>query len=343
MCEHHVALTALNSLGVCARAHSLYRITSAAQVRQILSIEQFVHAQPLILGGGSNIVLARDVATVLKVEVTGMALVDETPTHWVVQAGAGVLWQDMVLYCHAQGWFGLENMALIPGTVGAAPVQNIGAYGMELQDVFHSLDAVDLVTGRSVTLDARACAFGYRHSVFKGYLAGKSLITHVRLAIAKRWQPPLGYADIHPYLQAAGLSEQGPNRPTAAQLLAWISAIRKRKLPDPTALGNAGSFFKNPCVDRAQLRALLERDAQLVHHALDDGRYKLAAGWLIDACGWRGKRLGQAGVYDQQALVLVNHGGASGANILALARAIQNSVQQRFGVHLEIEPAVVGQ
>jgi UDP-N-acetylmuramate dehydrogenase len=227
-------------------------------------------------------------------------------------------------------------MALIPGTVGAAPVQNIGAYGLELKDRFESLDAVDLVTGRSVTLGPEICAFGYRDSVFKHSLAGRTLITRVRLRLPKPWQPVLGYLDIERRMRETGISS-----PSAQQVFDWVCAIRRAKLPDPAQIGNAGSFFKNPVVTPEQCRDIIGRDPEIVHYPMPDGSVKLAAGWMIDACGWKGKSVGQAAVYERQALVLVNRGGAIGSEVMTLARAIQESVYGRFGIRLEPEPVVV--
>jgi UDP-N-acetylmuramate dehydrogenase len=227
-------------------------------------------------------------------------------------------------------------LGLIPGLVGAAPVQNIGAYGVELADRFESLDGVDLVTGRSVTLDASQCAFGYRDSVFKHLLAGKTLITRVRLRLPRPWQPVLGYLDLQ-----RRVHDTGNAHPDAQTIFDWVCDIRRAKLPDPRQIGNAGSFFKNPVVSAEQCRDIIGRDPSVVHYPLPDGSAKLAAGWLIDACGWKGKSIGQAGVYERQALVLVNRGGAIGAEVLTLARAIQESVYGRFGIRLEPEPVIL--
>jgi len=338
--QQRASLREHNTFGLPAVASTLVRITSDADVRRVLDHPEYGLAPKLVLGGGSNIVLTRDVdAVVLKVEVPGLQLVQETADAWVVQAGAGESWHGLVAWTVQQGWPGLENLALIPGSVGAAPVQNIGAYGVELKDRFHSLDAVDLVTGRTVTLDAAACRFGYRDSVFKqagfGGLAGKSLITRVRLALPKPWQPVLGYLDLE-----RKIAETGNAAPDAQTVFNWICAIRRAKLPDPAVIGNAGSFFKNPVVSAEQCRDIIGRDPEIVHYPLPDGSAKLAAGWLIDACGWKGKTVGQAGVYDKQALVLVNRGGASGAEVVTLARAIQESVYGRFGIRLEPEPVI---
>jgi UDP-N-acetylmuramate dehydrogenase len=340
--ERHVSLRGCNTLGLPAQAHTLVRIASDADVRRLLAHPELGRAPKLVLGGGSNVVLSRDPqAVVLRVEVKGRRLVAARDDAFIVEAGAGESWHDVVAWTLDQGWPGLENLALIPGTVGAAPVQNIGAYGLELKDRFESLDAVDLVTGRGVTLDARACAFGYRDSVFKldaafGGLAGKSLITRVRLRLPRPWQPVLGYLDLE-----RKQFETGIDRPDARTIFDWVCAIRRAKLPDPALIGNAGSFFKNPIVSAEQCRDIIGRDPEIVHYPLPDGRVKLAAGWLIDACGWKGKSVGRAGVYERQALVLVNRGGASGAEVVTLARAIQESVYGRFGIRLEPEPVIV--
>jgi UDP-N-acetylmuramate dehydrogenase len=275
-------------------------------------------------------------AVVLKIEIPGRRLVRETPDSWIVEAGAGENWHDFVAWTLAQGWPGLENLALIPGLVGAGPVQNIGAYGVELKDRFDSLDGVDLVTGRAVTLDAAMCAFGYRDSVFKHLLAGKTVITKVRFRLPRPWLPVLGYLELE-----RKMLETGNHTPDALTIFDWVCAIRRAKLPDPAVIGNAGSFFKNPVVSAEQCRDIIGRDPEVVHYPLPDGTYKLAAGWLIDVCGWKGKSVGQAAVYERQALVLVNRGGASGAEVMTLARAIQESVYGRFGIRLEPEPVVV--
>jgi UDP-N-acetylmuramate dehydrogenase len=335
--EHGVNLRTFNSFGLPATAHTLVRIDSDSTLRRVIDHPDLGRAPKFILGGGSNIVFTRDPeAIVLKIEVRGLRLVQERPDAWIVEAGAGENWHDTVAWTLAQGWPGLENLALIPGSVGAAPVQNIGAYGVELKDRFHSLDVVDLVTGRSVTLDAAMCHFGYRDSVFKRDLAGKGVITRVRFALPRPWQPVLGYLELERRMHDTGISA-----PDAQTVFGWVCAIRRGKLPDPASIGNAGSFFKNPVVSVEQCRDIIGRDPMVVHYPLPDGSVKLAAGWLIDACGWKGKSIGRAGVYDKQALVLVNRGGASGAEVVTLARAIQESVYGRFGIRLEPEPVVV--
>jgi UDP-N-acetylmuramate dehydrogenase len=231
-------------------------------------------------------------------------------------------------------------MALIPGTVGAAPVQNIGAYGIEMKDRLEAVEVMDLITGRPALLPAEVCRFGYRDSVFKhsdfGGLAGKSVITRVRFRLPRPWQPVLGYLEIE-----RKMAETGITAPSARQIYDWVVAVRRAKLPDPAVIGNAGSFFKNPVVTAEQCKDIIGRDPGIVHYPMPDGSVKLAAGWMIDACGWKGKAVGGAAVYDKQALVLVNKADARGAEVVTLARAIQESVYGRFGIRLEPEPVVV--
>ncbi len=347
--EKNVSLQGSNTFGIAARAQALVRVRSVQDIQDVLADPLLARQPKFVLGGGSNIVLTGDVQPlVLKMEIKGLRLLQETDKAWIVEAGAGESWHGAVAWTLAQGWPGLENLALIPGTVGAAPVQNIGAYGVELQDRFHSLRAVDLETGEAFELNASQCAFGYRDSVFKHRapvpggmgLAGRAIITHVRFWLSKDWRPELGYLDLEKKRQ-----ESGVQQPSAQQIFEWVCEVRRAKLPDPAVVGNAGSFFKNPTVTPEQCQDIIAREPKVVHYVLPDGRFKLAAGWLIDACGWRGKSVGKAGVYDRQALVLVNRGtpedSVTGGEVMTLARAIQTSVYERFGIRLEPEPVVV--
>lgn len=347
--ENQVALQSMNTFGIAAKARRLVRLRDAREVAQILDQAEAADRPFWVLGGGSNLVITADVKPlVIKVEIKGRALLEETPRGWLVQAAAGENWHEFVAWTLAQGWPGLENMALIPGSVGASPVQNIGAYGVELQDRFHSLDAVDLVTGKPFSLDAAQCGFSYRDSVFKhspgddrGFgLAHRAVITQVRFWLPKPWRPVLGYLDLQ-----RKLAETGVQKPDAQQIFDWVCAIRRAKLPDPAQIGNAGSFFKNPSVTPEQCADIIAREPRVVHYPMSDGSIKLAAGWLIDACGWKGKSVGRAAVYDKQALVLVNRGGPSdpctGGEVMTLAGAIQTSVYERFGIRLEPEPVVL--
>jgi UDP-N-acetylmuramate dehydrogenase len=335
--ETDVPLAAMNTFGVAARAARLVRVHSQLDVRQLVDHPEFGIAPKLILGGGSNLLLTGDPRQlVVKVEIQGLRVVRDDSDATIIEAGAGVSWHELVRWSLAQGHAGLENLALIPGTVGAAPVQNIGAYGLELAERFHALDAVDLTTGRVVTLDATACRFGYRDSLFKHELAGKSVITQVRLRLPKPWVPRIGYVDLERHFAKLGVAA-----PDAQQIFDAVCAIRRSKLPDPAVLGNAGSFFKNPVVNRTIRNEILEDFPEIVSYPLEDGSYKLAAAWMIEACGWKGRELGRAAVDARHALVLVNRGGASGKEIKALAEAVQQAVRQKFGITLEFEPLVV--
>lgn len=347
--EKNVALQPYNTFGIAAKALRLVRVRSETELQALTRHPDWRVDDVFVLGGGSNIVLTGDVRPlVLKVEMQGRRLIEENDRGWLVEAAAGENWHALVGWTLTQGWPGLENLALIPGTVGASPVQNIGAYGVELQDRFDSLDAVDLETGRLFSLNAAQCGFGYRDSVFKharsgerGFgLAGRALITRVRFWLPKPWKPVLGYLDLE-----RKMAESGIHAPDPRQIFDWICEIRRAKLPDPAMVGNAGSFFKNPTVSPEQCADIIGRDPKVVHYPMPDGSIKLAAGWLIDACGWKGKTVGHAGVYDKQALVLVNRGDAehpcTGGEVMTLAKAIQTSVYERFGIRLEPEPVVI--
>ncbi len=335
--QHDISLRDFNTFGIAARARHYLRITAAGQLAAVLADPALAALPRLVLGGGSNLLLTGDFpGLVLHMANSGREIAGETAHHVLVRAQAGENWHGFVEWTLGQGLGGLENLALIPGTVGAAPIQNIGAYGLETKDVFHSLTAFDPATGTLRTLDGAACRFAYRDSIFK-HEAGRGLIiVDVTFALPRVWRPNLRYAEL-----ANALAEEASATPTARQVADAVIAIRRRKLPDPAVIGNAGSFFKNPVVSAAQCAALLERFPDLVHHRQQDGTEKLAAGWLIDQCGWKGRTLGAAGVYPKQALVLVNHGGATGADVRRLAQAIQADVQARYGVLLEPEPVFV--
>jgi UDP-N-acetylmuramate dehydrogenase len=272
------------------------------------------------------------------VATTGVRHLGDDGSAHLVAVEAGESWDGFVRSSLAAGWPGLENLALIPGSVGAAPVQNIGAYGIELAERFAWLEVLDLATGRVATMDAPACAFGYRDSVFKRALRDRVAIVRVVFRLPLRWAARLEYADV-----AARFADDPT--PSAIDVADAVRAIRRAKLPDPRVVGNAGSFFKNPVVDAAIFDALRAREPAIVGHAQADGRVKLAAAWLVDRCGWKGRSLaggsGRAAVHDRQALVLVNRGGATGAEVVALAAAIRDDVADRFGVVLESEPTIV--
>ncbi|MCG2586191.1 UDP-N-acetylmuramate dehydrogenase [Massilia sp. TS11] len=333
MIRRHASLASLNTFGIAASAEALAEIHCLDDLRAACADPAVADLPRVVLGGGSNVLLVRDTlpALVLHMAIRGRERLGQENGRELVRAGAGEVWHAFVQWTIAQGLGGLENLSLIPGTVGAAPIQNIGAYGAEIQDVFHSLRAYDPASDTVVTLDAAACRFGYRDSVFKHAEGRALIILDVCFALPCAWTPNLRYAELAQAV--AGLSPLTPAAVSAA-----VVAIRQRKLPDPAVIGNAGSFFKNPVVTRAQCEDLLARFPTLVHHWQADGSAKLAAGWLIDQCGWKGRDLGRAGVYEKQALVLVNRGGASGREVLALAHVIQAEVLARFGVQLEAEP-----
>ncbi|MES2758716.1 MAG: UDP-N-acetylmuramate dehydrogenase [Pseudomonadota bacterium] len=333
--RHDFSLQSCNTFGIDARARRYLRIGSVAELAAALAHPQLAGMPRLLLGGGSNIVLTGDFdGVVLHMAIAGREVLGERGGHTLVRAAAGENWHGFVQWTLAQGLGGLENMSLIPGTVGASPIQNIGAYGVELKDVFDAVTVYDIATGELRSMDAAACRFGYRDSVFKHAAGAGLVIVDVTFALPTAWQPNLRYAELAQAL--AGVAA-----PSALQVSDTVVAIRRCKLPDPAVIGNAGSFFKNPVVSGERCAQLLAEFPALVHHAQADGSEKLAAGWLIDQCGWKGRNLGAAGVYPKQALVLVNNGGATGAEVLALANAIQADVSARYGVTLEAEPVFV--
>lgn len=335
--QYDFPLKRFNTFGIDARAKAYLSVTSADMLSHVKNNDFLARLPRLVLGGGSNLLLTEDFpGLVLHMQMTGVQVTGEDETAVYVKAAAGENWHGFVQWTLQQGYGGLENLSLIPGSVGASPIQNIGAYGVELKDCFHSLTAFDFDTGSVFTLDKPGCRFGYRDSVFKHELRENAAILDVTFALPKSWQANTQYGEVAQELAAGGILA-----PTPIQVSDAVIAIRTRKLPDPAAIGNAGSFFKNPIVTKSARDALLERYPQLVSYAQADGSYKLAAGWLIDQCGWKGKSMGAAGVYEKQALVLVNRGGATGQEIADLASAIQQDVQAKFGVKLEPEPVFV--
>ena len=331
-------LTGCNTLGLPARAACFADIGSTGSLRALIASGRLRGGGPvLVLGGGSNLVLTRDwPGWVLHMAIAGREYLGVAGGAHRVRAGAGENWHDFVRWTLDMGWPGLENLSLIPGSVGAAPIQNVGAYGVELADRFDCLEAVSLVDGELRRFDREACRFGYRDSVFKQCEAGRWAIVSVIFRLPLKWEPAIRYGELARELDARGLAE-----PDASAISDAVVDIRRRKLPDPAQLGNAGSFFKNPVVDAETLSRLQADCPDMPHHPLGGGGAKLAAGWLIDRCGWKGRNLGPAGCYERQALVLVNRGGATGADIMRLAAAIQRDVRDRFGIELEPEPRVV--
>lgn len=326
----------LNTFGLSARASRLLALSDLADLPALLADTA---GQPVLwLGGGSNILLSGDYAgTVVRLALRGIRVLTEDEHSFTVEAAAGEVWHDFVLHCLSQGWYGLENLSLIPGTVGASPIQNIGAYGVEVKDVISEVVCADLHDGgREVVFSNADCRFAYRDSRFKQE-PGRYLVTAVRFRLNRECQPRTAYGDIDKQLQVMGVS----GTPTAEQISQAVIAIRQSKLPDPRELGNAGSFFKNPVIDATLAASLKQQFPDMPQYPAGEGKTKLAAGWLIDQAGLKGYRQGDAGVHARQALVLVNYGSASGADLLALARHVQATVQQRYGVALEAEPVVI--
>ncbi|GAA5784279.1 UDP-N-acetylmuramate dehydrogenase [Chitiniphilus shinanonensis] len=328
-----IDLTPLNTLGLAARAAQLAVVRGGEDVAALAGDAALARMPWQVLGGGSNLVLPEVVpGLTLKVEIAGRRVVGEDEHAVYVAAGGGEPWHEFVQWTLAQGWGGLENLSLIPGTVGAAPIQNIGAYGVEVKDVLHELTAYQLADGERRVFGNAECAFAYRDSVFKHDEAGRWLIGEVVFRLPRNPVLRTGYGEIDAELTGAGL----PRTPQGVAQA--VVNVRRRKLPDPAVIGNAGSFFKNPIVPAAQRDALLAEHPALVSYAMPDGDYKLAAGWLIEHAGWKGRRLGPVGMYERQALVLVNHGGAARADVAALTDAVRAEVLARFGVAIEPEP-----
>lgn len=327
-------LRPFNTFGVPARAEALARFSDGDQLRTLLAAPELAGLPRLFLGGGSNVLFTRDwPGVVLLNEVPGITVMKEDDHHVWVKAGAGVFWHDLVLHCVDHGWGGLENLSLIPGKVGAAPMQNIGAYGVEIKDTFHELEALRLSDGALVTFDRAACAFGYRESFFKRAGKDQYAILHVTFQLTKAPHTlNTSYGNIQ-----QELDRQGITHPTIKDVSNAVIAIRRSKLPDPAVLGNAGSFFKNPVVSEALAQRIKADHPEAPTYPAAEGGVKLAAGWLIEQAGWKGHRANSHGVHDKQALVLVNHGGATGQAIYDLSEQVLQSVKARFGVELERE------
>lgn len=334
---HDFSLRECNTFGIEAHASAYLKVMSVDVLKQARQDARLWGMKRLVLGGGSNILLMhRFAGLVLHMCNRGIDFVGEDADVAYIRAAAGENWHAFVQWTLAHGFPGLENLSLIPGSVGAAPIQNIGAYGAEIKDYLHAVTVFDFESGESAVMRRDECEFAYRDSVFKRRLRDKVAILDVTFAMPKQWRPNLGYGDVAKEIEARGWL-----RPSATQIGDAIADIRRRKLPDPSVIGNAGSFFKNPIVSASQREALLERHPGMPSYPQADGTFKLAAGWLIECCGWKGKSMGHAGVYEKQALVLVNRGGATGKEIATLAGAIMADVKQRFDVTLEPEPVFV--
>lgn len=332
--QHNINLRSLNTFGIPVSSRFFTVIKQIDELQTLLRADTFRDVPKLVLGGGSNILFTQDFAGLtIKNEIAGIECVAETDDHVLLRVGAGENWHELVLHCIEQGYAGIENLSLIPGTVGAAPIQNIGAYGVELSDVFCELTAVDVMSGEVKTFQHEQCRFGYRESVFKSIYKNQYVIATVTLRLQKKPQFNLSYGALQTTLDEMNVKEL-----TLKAVSQAVMHIRRSKLPDPKEIGNAGSFFKNPVISSEQFAALQKQFANIPHFptATTDA-VKISAGWLIEQCGWKGKRLGEVGVHDKQALVIVNYGAGTGAAVQDLVQKIQQSVRERFGVQLTPE------
>ena len=328
--EYNIDLKNFTTFGVSANAKKFATFSTEEEARNLTKNN---NEALLILGGGSNVLLTQDFnGLVLKNEIKGISIIEKNNVSVVLKVGAGEEWHNFVLHTIENGYFGIENMSLIPGSVGASPMQNIGAYGVEIKDVFEKLEALELETGEIHTFTKEACVFGYRESVFKHALKGKYIITHVyfRLSLVEKISTKYGAIEQE-------LLKNGISNPTSKDVSNAVIAIRSSKLPNPKDLGNAGSFFKNPVVPLKLYNKIRETFSDAPSYPIDENSVKVPAGWLIESAGWKGKKVGACGVHVNQALVLVNYGGATGNDILNLSTEIIENIYQKFGIVLERE------
>jgi UDP-N-acetylmuramate dehydrogenase len=329
----NVSLKSYNTFGIAANARYFTEIRTVLQLQEVLRSREVSSLPKLVLGGGSNLLFTQDFdGLVIKIDLQGIEKINEDTQHVYVQAGAGVVWHQFVLYCIENQYAGIENLSLIPGTVGAAPMQNIGAYGVEIKEIFDSLEAVHIASGDTRRFSNEECQFGYRESVFKKELKGQYIITSVTFRLGKVPVFNTSYGAIQDTLQ-----QMSADALTLKSVSDAVIHIRRSKLPDPAEIGNAGSFFKNPEIPATQYEELKTQYPQMPGYVTSPQTIKVPAGWLIEQCGWKGKRIGDTGVHKNQALVLVNYGNAKGNEIKALAEQVQQSVFEKFNIHLQAE------
>ena len=337
MLQKNINLKDYNTFGISASAAYFARFRSIGELQVFLQDEGLKKMPLLVLGGGSNILLTKNFeGLVLKNELSGIEIIQTENDAVFVKSAAGETWHDLVLFAIKNNLGGIENLSLIPGSVGAAPMQNIGAYGVEVKDVFHELEAYEIATGKIKKFNAGECKFGYRESIFKQEQKGKFIITAVTLRLTRSPELNTSYGAINDELKAKGIVT-----PTVRDVSNAVIAIRQSKLPDPKEIGNSGSFFKNPVVSMQQFKSLKEKFPAVVNYPVDANHVKLAAGWLIENAGWKGKTIGNYGVHKNQALVLVNYGGAAGQDIFQLSEDILRSVKSLYGVELEREVNII--
>ncbi len=335
--QHNVSLKEFTTFGIATSAKLFCEINSINKLKSVLSEISLLKEDKLILGGGSNLLFTKDYdGLVIKMNLRNIEIVEENDAHIWLKVGAGEVWHEFVLHCISNHWQGVENLSLIPGTVGAAPMQNIGAYGVEIKDVFESLEALNIATGEMEVFNHEQCQFGYRESVFKHRVKGKYIICNVTFRLNKNPSYNTSYGAIKDTLEANGIKEI-----SAKAISDAVIQIRQSKLPDPKEIGNAGSFFKNPTVDFIDYEGLKVEFPGIPAYGLPKKRFKVPAAWLIEQCGWKGKRLGEIGVHENQPLVLVNYGEGKGEDIKNLAVEIQKSVIEKFGIELSTEVNIV--
>ncbi|MEQ5792834.1 UDP-N-acetylmuramate dehydrogenase [Muricauda sp. NFXS6] len=334
--QENISLKSYNTFGIDVKARFFVEITGLVQLQKALELKAY--PKKFIISGGSNMLLTKDIdALVMYINLKGVTVVEEDENSVEVKVMAGENWHELVMWSLEQGYGGLENLSLIPGNVGTAPIQNIGAYGVELKDVFVSCAAMEVKTGELVGFDNEACQFGYRDSIFKNEAKDKYIITSVVLKLTKKNHVlHTGYGSIENELKNNGIVH-----PTIKDISDAVIAIRRSKLPDPKEIGNSGSFFKNPIVSKKAFDKFSKKHPEAPFYEMDDNQYKIPAGWLIEQCGLKGKRFGDAGVHERQALVLVNYGNATGKEILELAQKIQETVYKTFKIKIQSEVNII--
>jgi UDP-N-acetylmuramate dehydrogenase len=330
--QENISLKPYNTFSIAVKARYFVEIFNEGELQELLCSTLLKEQQLLVLGGGSNILFTQDFpGLVVKISIPGITQYKRGSV-LIVEAGAGVVWNDLVQYCVKNELAGVENLSLIPGTVGASPIQNIGAYGVELKDVFDSCSAYEIATGAKRVFSFEDCKFGYRDSVFKNELKGKYILTSVSFKLSAQAQLNTQYGAIQSELAKRNISSPG-----IADISTVVSEIRVSKLPDPSTIGNAGSFFKNPVIEKSKLEEIQKSFPEVVNYPVGNGHFKIAAGWLIESCGFKGKVVGETGTWKNQALVLVNHGHATGQEVYSFSEQIITAVCQKFGVKLERE------
>jgi len=336
--QRNISLQPFNTFGIKATAYYLCHITNTTQFVELLSEPIYRNEKRLLLGGGSNILFTKDYnGLVIKVEMKGMTIEAETDELVLLKVSAGEVWHDLVMYCINNGWGGIENLSLIPGTVGAAPIQNIGAYGVEIKEVIVNVEAIDVNSGKIVSFTNEECGFGYRQSIFKEELKEKYFISSITLSLTKKnHRININYGAIQDMLK-----QQSKFDVNIKSISDAVIAIRKNKLPDPSLIGNAGSFFKNPTISQDVYKVIKNINPTMPYYTTENQNVKIPAGWLIEQCGWKGKRVKNIGVHQHQALVLVNYGEGNGEDIFQLSKDIASSVKEKFGITLTTEVNII--